>query len=321
MKSLGSLSSIALVLAAGCADSTSGGDTLTTIDSAVTDSAAAALADGHLKIALSPLQYPSVPSIDSIAAKLYASLYVAQLWDAEPSGIRSRWEATRGTPLELNRVRSCGPLRRATGSLATSDNLPAYSRRLLGEYWIVRFCVDDRETAGVVGVSAYSSSVSVVDGTLQWPTSGGFFQNEGLPPRFQEGVRFTPEGAAILAFQCTGQQVRAVPRLVPQYGLRVYASKWELVLKAPVWLRVGGTPTRVDTVYAGNGLVGDDRVFEGLLVASRSQPETVTLPIIDNMPPDSLPIPPDWVPQYGEIVVDRDPTVPMTFDSATCLPR
>ncbi len=309
-------------LFAGCTDGASGDgpEPPPSIEDAVTDSAALALVNGHFDIHIPPLRYSTLASIDSIQAREYAKMYLAQFWDGQPGGLSSSWKAEHGTALQLANVAPCGPVRLGTSAVvADVDDLPSGSRRVTGEYWLVHFC-DGSETAGFVGVSPYSTDVVIASGQLSWPPLGGAqFQSNGLPARFEEAVRYTPEAAALLAKQCTGQRIRKAPRLVLQYGQHGYAGKWELVLEARATVYVGITAVSLDTAYAGFSFVGPSYAgHEGLARASASQPSTISLTIIDNIPPDSASVPPDWAPHFSDVALDRDPGIPVSFDSIPC---
>jgi len=306
----------------GC-DGTSGGGAAppqATIDDAVTDSAALALSGSHLRIAPPELRYSSLASIDSGQAREYATMYLRQFWEGDPSGLRQLWEQSHGKPLDLGRLAPCGPLRLAQSAVLPKVELPTGSRRLTAEYWLVRFCVDGMETAGFIGVSPYSTDIVIVGGQLTWPPLGGAqFQYEGLPAQFEEAVRFSPESAAILAFQCTGRRVRTVPRLILQYGQRGFAGKWELVLEPAASANMGRALGSVDTVYAGYSFLGGPRSdYQGLVVARANQPSTIPLRIVDNIPADSVPVPPDWEPHFQEVTLNRDLSIPIQFDTLAC---
>lgn len=272
-----------------------------------------------------PVSLPrgSAPVLDSAQAIRLAWAFLHQFWEAAPQGLREKFSEGQGRLLEFWEVTRCGDVRIGMSPLVVdSDRVDYVTRRAFDERWLVRFCGSGGQGVGYVGVSRYATDVRVSgDTAVVFPlVAGGEFEVAGLRRPWEEVPRFSPESAAILAFRCTGLKAKTRPRVVLQHGAFALLALWEVVLERPARLRTTswGEVAR-DTVYLGIIIQGGGGTLrEGVAIAADSQPEAVSIKVIENLPPAVGPIPAGWEAAYATVAVPRDRTVPIRLQAVQC---
>lgn len=210
----------------------------------LTPEAAARLdGNGHFVTASAGVGELTEPEARRLAA---AYLRLGSRWLA---GI---WQRDRGQSIEFDKLSLCS---RAYYAHPLFDPGPSASQALreyLGPQWLFTACTPSGVQVVSIAVSALANELHATNGRIEGPGGGQFF-SVGIPTSVSSAP-ISPEDAAQLAAEVTGQPISEVPELVlPPAPYAAQMAKWRLRLANPVTMtgQTTGKPVTTRELYVG----------------------------------------------------------------------
>lgn len=197
----------------------------------VTPAVAAHLtADGHFVMpaaAANPVGQVNQTEANAIALRYVKDVAKLKLPD---------WVAAHGGPIDAGALATCDrPLYAATPYAPIAGGaVSEVTVRTFGPHWVVPLCGHANDLEVVVSFSALATELAenVSNGAMPWER--GNVLSFGVP-QGANAAMYSPEGAALYAFNASGKRVNSVPALVMTPMPKVPALvRWRLDLEAPV---------------------------------------------------------------------------------------
>ena len=228
----------------------------------VTESLAATLTpDGRFVLASAVVNPPGQLTEDQ--AKSIASRFVRDVaWSR-----LGAWTAEHGAPIDANALAPCDRALYAADPYVSLNGpqLSEVTVRTFGAHWVIPMCGRSGQLQLVITLSALATEMAVnLGSTRPLPWERANISSYGFPIGAQGSV-YSPEGAALYAFQKTGKRVASVPELIMSpMPMSPVLVRWRLDLDAPITVR--GSSSGVSRERA-TLLVGFAEIFKsaGLL--------------------------------------------------------
>lgn len=167
------------------------------------------------------------------------------------------WSQEHGSPVQPGEFTVCDRALYAATPYASFDggNLSEVTVRTFGPHWVVPLCGRSQDLEVVVSFSALATELAdhVGAGVMPWERANALAF--GIPLG-SNAAMYSPEGAALHAFQAGGKRVNSVPELemtpMPQVPALV---RWRLDLEAPIAVTGGhsGVTRERGTIFIGFG--------------------------------------------------------------------
>jgi hypothetical protein len=311
------LLSIAVALAAACSDSSQTAPrSPLALRQAVAGAAAAQLdaADHFILTAPTP-PIAGPPQITQDQAVRLAAAFLPQFGPMVKGGL----EREHGGSIDLNTLTSCRRTLYARSPyvpldanlVATNAELPIIQRNY-GPFWVVPFCSASGGLTVLIAVSAYSTDLSINNGTIVMPRIGGaWFAWQGVPLRRISELAVGPEEAAVLAAALTGRHVNAVPELLlPARGEGFpFDARWQVRLDGATSVILASKAAReTSELYIG---YRPEKETSTIDVPAATQPDGDSFRYRTNM---VLGQPRPATVEWASGSIKRDTTAPLTFE-------
>jgi len=177
-------------------------------------------------------------------AAAWSVAYLQLIGDpANLGNTRSVLEQDRGGPITFGSLRPCGRQVYVTSAFELPPStLPAFVRRIWSNAWAVTLCGADGTAQVAVGVADDSTNLRIVDGKIVVDSTNEtslFLPPAGIPARYPQGLRVSPELAVQMVVLASGRKVTEVPVAYNQLddnfvGSLPYCASWRVTLDQPV---------------------------------------------------------------------------------------
>ena len=201
----------------------------------VTEALAATLTpDGRFVLASAVVNPPG--QLTEEQAKSISSRFVREVaWSK-----LGDWTAEHGAPIEPKVLTPCDRALYAADAYVSlnGSQVSEVTVRTFGPHWVVPMCGRSGQLQLVIALSALATEMAVNPGsTRPLPWERAMISSHGFPIGAQGSV-YSPEGAALYAFQQTGKRVASVPELIMSpMPMSPVLVRWRLDLEAPITVR------------------------------------------------------------------------------------